>query len=125
VWQLLGPDRLNLVTDAMAAMGMDPGEYLLGDFRVTVDAGSARLDDGTLAGCVLSLDASLRAFMAFTGAALADVLPTVTTTPARLLGLGEQLGRVAPGHVADLVLLTPDLRVVETFVGGVPVYRAD
>jgi len=124
VWQLLGPDRLNLVTDAMAAMGMDPGEYLLGDFRVTVDAGSARLADGTLAGCVLSLDAILRAFIAFTGASLAGALPTVTTTPARLLGLDGQLGRVAPGYAADLTLLTPDLRVVETFVGGKSVYRA-
>lgn len=125
VWQLLGPQRLNLVSDAMAAMGMAPGEYLLGDFEVTVDAGSARLDDGTLAGCVLSLDAILRAFVGFTGASPADVLSTVTTTPARLLGLGGQLGRVSPGYDADLVLLTPDLRVVETFVGGESVYRAE
>lgn len=124
VWQLLGPDRLSLVTDAMAAMGMAPGEYLLGDFRVTVDASAARLDDGTLAGCVLSLDAILRAFMAFTGATLADALATVTTTPARLLGLDKRLGRVAAGYEADLTLLTPDLHVVETFVGGKSVYRA-
>ncbi len=60
VWRLLGPERLNLVTDAMAAMGMSPGQYLLGDYRVTVDETSARLPDGTLAGCVLSLDAILR-----------------------------------------------------------------
>ena len=124
VWRLLGPERLNLVTDAMAAMGMPPGEYALGDYRVTVEADSARLDDGTLAGCVLSLDAILRAFRSFTGAPLPEALATVTTTPARLLGLTGQLGRVAPGHSADLVLLTPDLRVVETFVGGQSVFRA-
>ena len=124
VWQLLGPQRLNLVTDAMAAMGMAPGEYLLGDFAVTVDGDAARLADGTLAGCVLSLDAILRAFVGFTGASPAEVLPTVTATPARLLGLGQQLGRVAPDYDADLVLLTPDLRVVETFIGGQSVFRA-
>ena len=122
-WQLLGPQRLNLVSDAMAAMGMSPGDYVLGDFAVTVDADSARLADGTLAGCVLSLDAVLRAFVGFTGASPAEALPTVTTTPARLLGLGQRLGRIAPDADADLVLLTPDLQVVETFVGGESVFR--
>ncbi len=122
VWRLLSPARLNLVTDAMAAMGMPPGEYALGDFRVTVDGASARLADGTLAGCVLSLDAILRAFVGFTGATPAEAIATVTATPARLLGL-ERLGRIAPGGDADLVLLTPDLRVVETFVAGESGFR--
>ncbi len=123
VWRVLGPARLNLVTDAMAAMGMEPGEYLLGDYRVRVDDNSARLPDGTLAGCTLSLDAILRAFMAFTGAALPDALATVTTTPARLLGLDDRLGRIAPGLAADLVLMTPELAIVETLVAGETVYR--
>lgn len=122
VWRLLGPARLNLVTDAMAAMGMPPGEYALGDFRVTVDGASARLADGTLAGCVLSLDAILRAFVGFTGATPAEAIATVTATPARLLGLARA-GRIAPGCDADLVLLTPDLRVVETWVAGDSVFR--
>lgn len=124
VRQIAGPDRLNLVSDAMAAMGMAPGEYLLGDYRVTVDGDSARLDDGTLAGCVLSLDAILRAYRSFTGAPLGEALATVTTTPARLLGLDGRLGRIAPGFEADLVLMTPDWQIVETFVGGESVYRA-
>ncbi len=123
VWRWLGPARLNLVTDAMAAMGMEPGEYLLGDFRVRVDENSARLPDGTLAGCTLSLDAILRAFLAFTGASLADALATVTTTPARLLGLDGRLGRIAPGLAADLVLMTPELEVIETLVAGKTAYR--
>lgn len=124
VRKLAGPDRLNLVTDAMAAMGMAPGEYLLGDYRVTVDGASARLEDGTLAGCVLSLDAILRAYRSFTGAPLEEMLATVTTTPARLLGLDERKGRIAPGFDADLVLMTPDLQIVETFVAGESIYRA-
>lgn len=122
IWRLLGPERLNLVTDAMSAMGMPPGEYVLGDFRVYVDGTSARLDDGTLAGCVLSLDAMLRAFMEFTGAALPDALATVTTTPARLLGL-DTVGLLAPGMQADLVLMKPDVQIIETFVAGESVYR--
>lgn len=123
LWQLLGRDRLNLVTDAMAAMGMDPGDYLLGDFHVRVDDTSARLSDGTLAGCTLSLDAILRAFRAFTGASLPDTLATVTSTPARLLGLDATYGHITPGAAADLVLLTADGEVVETWVAGESRYR--
>lgn len=123
VWRLLGRDRLNLVTDAMAAMGMPPDEYLLGDFRVKVDETSARLPDGTLAGCILSLDAILRAFRSMTGASLPDLLATVTTTPAGLLGLGNKLGRIAPGMAADFVLMTPDLSIVETFIAGKSTFR--
>ena len=123
LWRWLGPERLNLVTDSMAALGMGPGEYLLGDYRVTVEGDAARLDDGTLAGCVLSLDAMLRTFLAFSGATAAQALPTITTTPAWRLGLGDRLGRVAPGYDADLVLLSPVLRGVQTFVGGESVYR--
>jgi N-acetylglucosamine-6-phosphate deacetylase len=122
IWRILGPERLNLVTDAMSAMGMPPGEYALGDFRVYVDGTSARLDDGTLAGCTLPLDAILRAFISFTGASLPAALATVTTTPARLLGLGT-IGGIAPGMQADLVLMRPDVQIIETFVSGKSVYR--
>ncbi len=124
VWRLLGSGRLNLVTDAMAALGMAPGVHRLGDFEVTVDGLSARLADGTLAGSILALDQALRNLIAFTGCALRDALATVTTTPAKALGLAGERGRVAPGYVADLVLLTPDLRVQATMVAGEVVYIA-
>ena len=48
----------------------------------------------------------------------------MTTTPARLLGLEGERGRIAPGFVADLVLLSPDLRVQTTIVSGEVVYSA-
>lgn len=123
VWRMLGPHRLNLVTDAMAALGMPPGAHRLGDYEVTVDAASARLADGTLAGSILSLDQAVRNLIAFTGCTVGEALATVTTTPARLLGLDQERGRVAPGAVADLVLLTPDLQVWMTLVRGEVAYR--
>ena len=125
VWQALGPERLNLVTDAMAALGMGPGKHLLGDFEVTVDATSARLADGTLAGSILSLDQALRNLIRLTGCTLADALATVTTTPAQALGLDHERGRIAPGYVADLVLLSPELEVRGTVVRGELVYTAE
>jgi N-acetylglucosamine-6-phosphate deacetylase len=117
IWQSKGPAGVNMVTDAMAALGMPPGQYNLGDFIVTVDGTSARLGDSRLAGSILSLDQALRNFIAFTGCSLSEALMTVTTTPARVLGLTDR-GQIAPGFIADMVLLTPDLHIVKTFVGG-------
>ena len=123
VWKLLGPARFSMVTDCMAALGMGPGRHLLGDFEVIVDATSARLSDGTLAGSILSVDQGLRNLISHTGCSLEDALATVTTTPARLLGLAHERGCIARGCIADLVLLSPDLRVQATVARGEVVYR--
>lgn len=118
-----GPDRLNLVTDAMAALGMPPGMYTLGDFDVDVTEGFAQLQDGTLAGCVMGLDEALRSLAAVSGCAWRDALKTVTSTPARVLGR-DDLGTLAPGKTADFLLLTPDHFVAATFIDGKQVYTA-
>ena len=108
----------------MAALGMGPGVHLLGDFEVTVDAASARLADGTLAGSILSLDEALRNLIRITGCTLPDALATITTTPPRALGLDHERGQIAPGFVADFVLLSPELEVRGTVVRGELVYTA-
>lgn len=120
-WQSKGPRSLNVVTDAMAALGMPPGRYRLGDMDVVVDETSARLEDGRLAGSVLGLDQGLRNLMAFTGCSPNEALGTVTMVPADLLRL--ERGRLAVGLLADLVLLTPDLRVVATIARGKLVWQ--
>jgi len=117
VWQVLGPERLNLVSDAMAALGMAPGQYVLGDYAVTVTESDARLADGTLAGVILPVDGCLRTLIRCTGCRVEDGLATVTSTPADLLGLARK-GRLVPGADADLVLLDGELRVMKTWVGG-------
>lgn len=116
-WRALGSRRLNLVTDAMAALGMPAGRYQLGELTVDVDRGTARLSDGTLAGSVVGLDQALRNLISFTGSTLAEALPTVTSTPADLLGLSQK-GRLVPGADGDMVLLDDALQVMLTIVGG-------
>jgi len=122
-WRALDGGSITLVTDAMAALGMAPGRHLLGDLDVVVDGQSARLLDGTLAGSIVSLDAALRNLIAYTGCSLAQALPAVTTTPAKLLGLEATLGRVAPRYLANLVLLTPELQVQAAIAKGQIVYE--
>jgi len=122
IWAAKGEQRLTLVSDAMAALGVSPGQYQIGDQTVTVTETDGRLVDGTLAGSIISLDVALRNLIDFTGCSLAKALPTVTATPASVLGLANERGSIALGSHADMVLLTPDLRVVTTIVEGQVVY---
>ena len=122
-WKLKGPGRLNVVSDAMAALGNAPGRYLLGDQEVTVTECDARLPSGTLAGSILSMDEALRKLIAFTVCSLPDALATMTSTPADLLGLSQERGRLVAGAYADLAVLSPDLQVTMTVVEGRLVYR--
>ena len=63
-----GPDRVSLVTDATAALGMEPGRYVLGGRDVVLDGASVRLaDDGRLAGSALTGDEALRRFVGYSG----------------------------------------------------------
>jgi N-acetylglucosamine-6-phosphate deacetylase len=92
---------------------------------VIVDATSCRLTDGgALAGSILEPDQALRNLIAATGCSLGDALETMTTTPARLLGLDRERGRVEAGFVADLVLLSADLEVDTTIAAGEIVFSA-
>jgi N-acetylglucosamine-6-phosphate deacetylase len=122
IWQIAGDGRLNLVTDAIAALGMPDGVYQLGKLTVNVDGKSCRLPDGTLAGSTLSLDTGLKNLMKYTGCSLPEALRTITATPAALLGLGRQKGQIAIGYDADLVLLDPDYTVDKTIVDGKVLY---
>ena len=124
IWQLKGSQGLNLVSDAMAALGMPPGVYRLQDFEVTVSQRDARLSDGTLAGSILPLDQALRNLIAYIGCSFEEALGTVTTTPARLLGLEQERGQISAGMVADLTLLDTELNVRMTIAAGEIVYQA-
>ena len=123
IWTAKGSEGLNLVSDAMGALGMPPGKYMLKDFEVFVSDKDSRLADGTLAGSVLPIDQALRNHISYTGCSLPEALATITTTPAKLLGLDGQRGRIAPGLIADLLLLTPDLKVTTTIAAGSIVYQ--
>jgi len=113
-----GPRRLALITDAMQAAGLEDGDYLLGDQRVTVTAGEARTASGSLAGSTLTMDRAVRTCVEDAGIPLIDALQMASTTPAELLGLGAVTGRIAPGADASLVVLDETLSAIGTMVCG-------
>lgn len=112
------PRRVALVTDAMAAAGAAEGDYLLGGLDVTVREGVARIaGTDTIAGSTLTQDAALRVAVG-AGAPLAVAVEALTATPARAIGRPD-LGRLSPGAVGDLVLLSSDLQVRGVWIAGV------
>lgn len=123
VYRLVGAERISIVTDAMAGLGMPEGRYQLGEQEVIVGESSARLADGQLAGSVLTLNKAVGNLIGFTGCSLEEAITTVTQVPARFLGLDDRMGQIAPGNWADLTLLSEDLEVVATFVRGRIAYR--
>ena len=120
VWRTMG-NRLNLVTDCMAAMGQGDGNFWLGDQHVQVKNGVATLASGTLAGSVITLDQGVRNLLMWTDCSVSEAISSVTTVPANLLGLSKK-GRLTLGADADLVLLSTKLDVIATWVTGEMLY---
>ncbi|HEX6508306.1 MAG TPA: N-acetylglucosamine-6-phosphate deacetylase, partial [Chloroflexota bacterium] len=118
-----GTGGIALVTDMMSAAGLPPGEYGLGGKKVIVDEMSARLEDGTLAGAIITLDEAVRNTARWAGVTPAQALTMATEVPARLLGF-RYTGRLAAGMDADLALFDQNLQVQATYVGGEQVYRS-
>ncbi|KAG0307003.1 putative N-acetylglucosamine-6-phosphate deacetylase, partial [Dissophora globulifera] len=113
------PEGVILVTDAMSAMGLSPGNYQLGNMNVTKEEDRVYIEGtDTLAGSVITLDACIRNFIQFTSCTLIEALEAVTLHPAVLLGIQETKGVIKPGADADLVFLSDDLFVKRVFVAG-------
>lgn len=121
-YQCKGAAGLALVTDAMAAAGMPPGEYELSGQKVRLKEREVRLPDGTLAGSALTMDQVVRNAVRFFRISLEDAARMVTLTPAEILGLTNK-GRIEPGADADLTLITEEGAIEETIVGGKLVYK--
>ena len=116
---LAARERFCLVTDAIAAAGQREGTFRMGEREIHVAGGASRLSNGTLAGSVVTMDRAIRELVAL-GASLPEAVAAATTAPARLLGR-DDLGALAPGARADVVVLDDDLHVRRTLVGGVQI----
>ena len=115
-----GPEAAVLITDATAATGMPDGRYRLGSLEVEVKDGKC-LSGGNLAGSVLTMDRAVRNVMQFAQWDLQQAVRLATLNPARVVGLNggrDQVGFLAPGARADLVVLSAQGEVRNTIIGG-------
>jgi N-acetylglucosamine-6-phosphate deacetylase len=108
-----------LVSDAMPPVGGHRSSFRLHGDTIAVRDGYCVRDDGTLAGTVLDMAAAVKNCVRLLGVPLPDALRFASTHPATFLGLGQTLGRLAPGCRADLVAFdATDMTVVGTWVAG-------
>jgi N-acetylglucosamine-6-phosphate deacetylase len=128
-----GPGRLVLITDAMVAAGMPDGSYRLGSIRVNVTGGVARLagDEpgaagagtaragtaGAIAGSTATMAAVVRHAIA-AGLPVTEAAAAASTTPARVLGLGDRTGALRAGLAADLVVCDEEFRLLAVMRHG-------
>ncbi|MDQ8052233.1 MAG: N-acetylglucosamine-6-phosphate deacetylase [Pedobacter sp.] len=128
VYKFKGTDRTALITDAMRAAGMPPGESVLGNLntgmKVIVEDGVAKLlDRSSFAGSVATADHLVRTMINEGGVPLMDTIKMISSTPARILGIDHQKGTIALGKDADIVVFDEDIQIKLTIVGGRIVYQ--
>ena len=115
-----GVDRVMAITDGSAGAGLPPGTVTrLGGRSITVREQGAFLGDNTLAGSTATMDRVFRVLTGVGGLGLVDAAQLCSTTPAREMGLAG-FGVIAPGGIADLVVLGPQFTVRQTYIDGEP-----
>ena len=131
----LSPDMLNLtfsnkdisqmimITDSLACSWMPDGPGQLGGLPIIVKDGVARLEAGNLAGSTLRFAKGLKNVQEITGMPLSEIVKATSWNQAQSLGLHD-LGKIAPGYTADLVLLDAEYDVVKTIIDGEVRYEA-
>ena len=121
---LANPKGLILVTDAMEALGLEDGQYRLGNKEVAVKEGKAVISGtNTLAGSVISMDAAVRYLHKATGCSIVEAIEAASLKPAEVLGMAGVKGSLDVGSDADFIFLDDQLNVRSCYIGGNNVYN--
>ncbi|GAB2778365.1 N-acetylglucosamine-6-phosphate deacetylase [Rhabdobacter roseus] len=129
VYKIKGPSRIALITDAMRAAGMPPGESTLGSLKnglkVIVEDGVAKLPDRTaFAGSVATANQLIRSMIQLAEVPLPEAVEMLTATPARIMGVEKQKGSLTVGKDADVVIFDAEINIQSTLVRGKIVFES-
>jgi N-acetylglucosamine-6-phosphate deacetylase len=118
-----GPQRLAIVTDCNRALDMPDGNYVFGPSDggepiIRRDGVGIMPDGKSLASGVMGMDHAVRTFMKLTGAPMMEAIRMASLTPARIAGRDRDLGSIAHGKIADLVVLDRAFNVREVYLAG-------
>ena len=122
-FQMLGADRMILISDSMRATGMPDGRYTLGGLEVDVVGNRATLvSDGALAGSATNLLDCMRTVVKKMGIPLETAVACATMNPAKALGEYENYGSITPGKKGNVVLLDSELNLKMVVKEGTEVF---
>ncbi len=119
-----GPGQIFLVTDAMSTIGTEITSFTLNGREILRKGGRLTLADGTLAGADIDMLSSVRFVHRSLGLPIEEAIRMASAYPADAMGIASHKGRLLPGTDADFVLLTPELHLKSTWIGGECVYSA-
>lgn len=121
-FQMMGADRMILISDSMRATGMPDGQYTLGGLDVKVVGRLATLvSDGAIAGSATNLMDCMRTVVKKMGILLETAVACATINPAKSLGVEEEYGSIEKGKKADIVLLDSNLELTAVIKDGVKI----
>lgn len=111
-------DQIILISDAQPAALYDGEEIEFNNRKVIIKDGSARYEDGTLAGSVLSMLKAVKNMMNFSDFELPEIIKMATLNPAKKIGLNSEIGLIDIDRKADLLLLNRNLDIINVFKEG-------
>ena len=118
-------DHVVLITDCMSAGGLEDGDYMLGEYPVIVEKGTARLkSSGSLAGSILQLKDAVKNVVNWGVASKAQAISMASLIPAISVGIDDKCGKIKEGHKADFIVLDKDFDLRATYLGGEKVWNA-
>jgi N-acetylglucosamine-6-phosphate deacetylase len=129
IFKIKGPGKIALITDAMRAAGMPPGESVIGNLqtgiKVIVEDGVSKMPDRkSFAGSVATADRLVRTMIQIAGVSITDAIRMMTMTPASIMKISGHKGSITSGKDADIVIFDEDINVHTTMVKGKVIYQA-
>lgn len=122
VYRMKGPRKMGVISDCIVAGGMDDGNYKLGMLDVTVKAGVARTESGSLAGSTLTLEKAIKNLINLADIPVIEAVNMASLVPAQFLGVDDSLGSIVQNKRACLTVVDDDFNVQATLVDGEFVY---
>ena len=114
-----GWEHVALITDCLSCGGLEDGDYFIGELPIELRGGAAYLKGaGNLAGSTLTMAKAVRNVVEWGMVTPSQALRMASEIPARSVGMDDRLGMIAPGRLADLVVMDKDMALVETYLGG-------
>ena len=124
IYRLKGVDKVNMISDSVNLAGSDQTELDFDGVKAYIQDGVIRRADGTIAGSAMTLLNGVQNLLR-DGYPVGDVAKMAAYNGAKTLGIDQQTGSIAPGKLADLMILDSNFRLLYTFVNGKCVYKAE
>jgi N-acetylglucosamine-6-phosphate deacetylase len=129
IFKIKGPGKIALITDAIRAAGMPPGESVIGNLqtgiKVIVEDGVSKMPDRkSFAGSVGTADRLVRTMIQMADVSITDAIQMMTLTPATIMKISDRKGSLTAGKDADIVIFDNSIHVHTTMVKGKIIYQA-